>query len=135
MKKEQLSQNEVDTYEHDPLTQAIIAAAIAVHKELGPGLLEKIYENAMCIEFARRGIAYEKQKRFQVRYRGEIVGEMFADLVVEGKVVLELKAVKEIVNIHKAQLLAYLKAARIKTGLLINFNAERVTKGVSRVSN
>lgn len=134
MRTERASQRHAANYEHDPLTHAIIAAAITVHKELGPGLLEKIYENALCIEFSRRGIRYERQKRFQVRYQGKIVGELFADLVVEGRVVLELKAVKEVANIHKAQLLAYLIAARIKTGLVINFNAERVTDGVSRVS-
>ena len=81
--------------EHDELTYAIIGAAIAVHSELGPGLLEHIYENAMCVELESRRIRFEKQKRMTVTYQGEIVGELYADLVVENKVIVELKSVKD----------------------------------------
>ena len=121
-------------YEHDELTYDIIGAAIAVHSELGPGLLEQIYENAMCVEFVKRGIRFERQKRMSVTYRGEIVGDMFADLVVEDRVIVELKSVKELTGIHKAQLIAYLKVANIKTGLLINFNVVSIKKGINRIS-
>ena len=121
-------------YEHDELTYDIIGAAIAVHSELGPGLLEQIYENAMCVEFVKRGIRFERQKRMSVAYRGEIVGDMFADLVVEDRVIVELKSVKELTGIHKAQLIAYLKVANIKTGLLINFNVVSIKKGINRIS-
>ena len=134
MNEESTTMDAAASYAHDPLTYAIIAAAIAVHTELGPGLLEHVYENAMCLEFARRGIRYEQQKRFVVRYHGVIVGEMFADLVVESSVVLELKAVRTVARIHRAQLIAYLKASGIKTGLIINFNADYVTQGVTRLS-
>ena len=121
-------------YEHDELTYAIIGAAIAVHSELGPGLLEHIYENAMCIEFKKRAIRFEQQKRMSVAYRGEIVGDMYADLIVENKVIIELKSVKELTGLHRAQLITYLKVAKLKTGLLINFNVLSIKKGINRIS-
>lgn len=121
-------------YEHDELTHTIIGAAIAVHSELGPGLLAQVYENAICVEFRRRGIRFEQQKRISVLYKGEIVGDMFADLVVEDRVIVELKSVKDLTAIHKAQLITYLKVAQIKTGLLINFNVLSIKKGINRIS-
>ena len=86
----------IQHYEHDELTFRIIGAAMVVHSELGPGLLEQTYENALCIELGRRGIQYTQQKRIEVRYRGEVVGEMYADLVIEDKVIVELKSVREL---------------------------------------
>ena len=83
------------TFEHDELTYRINGAAIAVHRQLGAGLFESIYENALCIEFEKRGIQYERQKRYPVQYDGEDVGELIADLVVEEKVIVELKSVNE----------------------------------------
>ena len=124
----------IQHYEHDQLTFRIIGAAMAVHSELGPGLLEQTYENALCIELGRRGIQYTQQKRIEVQFRGEVVGEMYADLVIEDKVNVELKSVRELASIHEAQLLAYLKAAGIKTGLLINFNVVSLKSGVRRFS-
>ena len=121
-------------HERDDLTYGIIGAAMAVHTELGPGLLEQIYEGAMCVELERRGFRYERQKLFTVDYKGEAVGDMFADLVVEDKVIVELKCVSELAGIHEAQLLAYLKASGIKTGLLINFNVVSLGKGIRRFS-
>ena len=121
-------------YERDDLTYGIIGAAMAVHTELGPGLLEQIYEGAMCVELERRGFRYEPQKLFTVDYKGEAVGDMFADLVVEDMVIVELKCVSELAGIHEAQLLAYLKASGIKTGLLINFNVVSLGKGIRRFS-
>ncbi|MCY3833359.1 MAG: GxxExxY protein [Chloroflexi bacterium] len=124
----------VDGYKRDDLTFRIIGAAMAVHSKLGAGLYEKIYENALCIEFTRREIRYERQKRFTVHYDGEDVGEMAADLVVEEEVIVKLKSVKELLPIHEAQLIAYLKAAKLKTGLLINFNERLLTSGIKRIS-
>ena len=121
-------------YEHDPLTYAIIGAAIDVHEELGPGLLEKIYENCLCIELGRRNIRFEQQMRIPVWYKGESAGDMYVDILVENSVIVELKSVKELAPIYEAQLLTYLKLARIKTGLLINFNVEKLKQGVRRYS-
>ncbi|MCY3796996.1 MAG: GxxExxY protein [Chloroflexi bacterium] len=121
-------------FEHDELTYRINGAAIVVHRELGAGLFESIYENALCIEFQQRGIQYQRQKRFQVEYQGEPVGHMVADLVVEEEVIVELKSVKELLPIHEAQLIAYLKAAKLKTGLLINFNVRLLKSGIKRIS-
>ena len=121
-------------FEHDELTYRINGAAIAVHRELGAGLFETVYENAMCIEFEKRGMPYERQKRFHVKYQGETVGHMVADLIVEERVIVELKSVKELLPLHEAQLIAYLKAAKLKTGLLINFNVRLLKSGIKRIS-
>jgi len=88
----------------------------------------------MCVEFEKRGIQFEQQKRMSVMYQGEIVGDFYADLIVESKVIVELKSVKGLVDIHKAQLITYLKVAKIKTGLLINFNVLSIKKGTNRIS-
>lgn len=107
---------------------------MAVHSKLGAGLFEAVYENALCLEFERRGIGYERQKRFTVRYDGIDVGEMVADLVVEDRVIVELKSVKELLPIHEAQIIAYLRAANLKRGLLINFNVVSLKSGIRRFS-
>ena len=122
------------TYEHDELTYRINGAAIAVHRELGAGLFESVYENALCIEFEKRGIRYERQKRFHVQYQGKPVGHMVKDLVVEEEIIVELKSVKELLPLHEAQIIAYLKAANLKTGLLINFNVKLLKTGIKRIS-
>lgn len=119
---------------HDALTFSIIGAAISVHRELGPGLLEQVYENALGIELRRRNIQYEQQKKIPVKYHGELVGDLIADIVVEDRVIVELKSVKQLAPIHEAQIIAYLKASRIKTGLLINFNVMSLRSGVRRFS-
>ncbi|MDE2776354.1 MAG: GxxExxY protein [Chloroflexota bacterium] len=124
----------VAAFEHDELTYRINGAAIAVHREIGAGLFEGVYENALCIEFERRGLHYERQKRFQAEYQGEPVGQMVADLVVENEIIVELKSVKELLPLHEAQLIAYLKAAKLKTGLLINFNVRLLKSGIKRIS-
>ena len=105
------------------LTEQIIAAAIEVHRELGPGFLESVYEEALCIELQQRGIPYERQKSFDVPFRGEIAGQCRPDLMVDKKVVVEIKAVKAFEPIFYAIVRSYLKAAKVETGLLINFNA------------
>ena len=101
---------------------------------MGAGLFESVYENALCIEFEKRGIQYARQKRFQVKYQGQPVGQMVADLVVEEEVIVELESVKELLPLHEAQLIAYLKAAKLKTGLLINFNVRLLKSGIKRIS-
>lgn len=121
-------------YEPDELTDAIIGAAMDVHSELGAGLLEQIYENALCVELSHRGLRYQRQMRVPVRYKGEEVGDLYADLVVKGRVIVELKSVRELAPIHEAQLITYLKLSKIKTGLLINFNVVSLKDGIRRRS-
>ena len=120
----------------EDLTGRIIGAAIEVHKRLGPGLLESTYEACLCIELMRSGISFEKQKMLPIEYRGERVENGYRiDLLVEDSVVVELKAVREIDDVHLAQILSYLKLSGLKTGLLINFNVLKLIDGVKRVSN
>ena len=103
------------------ITYKIRAAIFEVNRVLGWGFLEKIYENALLIELKNRGLNAKAQVPIHVNYKGELVGEYFADIVVEDKVILELKAVESLQKIHEAQLLNYLKATKYKVGLLVNF--------------
>ena len=106
---------------HQNLTEDIIKIFYKVYNNLGYGFLEKIYENAMMIEFRKAGIPADAQSPIEVTYEGEIVGEHAADIIVDGKVIIELKAAKKIAEDHHAQLLNYLKATDIEVGLLLNF--------------
>ena len=106
---------------HSDVTGQIIGAFYDVYNSLGYGFLEKVYENALAIELRRRGLTVELQKQIQVFYRGQLVGEYFADMVVADLVVVEIKAAKTIVSQHEAQLLNYLKATHYEVGLLLNF--------------
>jgi len=115
-----------DEYKHKVLTERIIQAAFTVHNTLGSGFLEKVYENAMVIELGKTGLNAVQQAPLQVTYEGSIVGEYFADLMVEGKIILELKAISHILPTHEVQLVNYLKATEIEVGLLINFANKRV---------
>ena len=108
------------------LSYQIMAAVFEVYNTLGFGFLEKVYERALLKELCLRGILVEAQKEIKVFYKGEEVGTYFADLVVNNEILLELKAVESLNNIHKAQVLNYLKATGFKLGLLINFGRERV---------
>jgi GxxExxY protein len=112
--------------EFDALSSRIIEAAIAVHRELGPGFLESIYESAMKTALRHRGIVYEAQKEVTVLFEGEEAGVHRLDLMVENAVVVELKAVKALEDIHFAQVRSYLKATGLHVGLLMNFNAPRL---------
>ena len=103
------------------LTYQIRGAVFEVNKILGPGFLEKVYENALVIELKNRKLNAKAQMPIQVIYKNKIVGEYFADIIVEDKVIIELKAVESLQKIHEAQLLNYLKATDYKIGLLINF--------------
>jgi GxxExxY protein len=111
--------------EINDITYAINGAVFEVNKILGSGFLEKIYENALLFELKQRGLTAETQVPIKVIYKQNIVGEYFADIFVENKVVIELKTVKTIEKIHEAQLLNYLKATGIKVGLLVNFHHQK----------
>jgi GxxExxY protein len=119
----------------DPLTQKIIGAAIEVHKSLGPGLLESIYEEALCYEFELRGIRFQRQVGIDVTYKGKIIKGQRIDIIVENEVVIELKSVSRIHEVVFAQLLSYLKATGFKRGLIINFGEKRLVDGIKRISN
>ncbi len=115
----------------DQITEKIIGAAITVHKELGPGLLESAYEACWVYELSQSGLAVERQKSLPVSYRSvKIDFGNRIDLLVENKVVVELKAVERLEKIHEAQLLSYLKLSGYSVGLLINFNEETLTRGL-----
>jgi GxxExxY protein len=109
-------------YPHSELTDQIIGAAMEVHRTLGPGLGESIYENALCLELATRGIFFSQQDQFPISYKGRVVGKLISDLIVEKKVIVENKAVESITDLHLAQLRSYLRVANLKVGLLLNFN-------------
>jgi GxxExxY protein len=114
------------------LTGEIIAAAIEVHRALGPGLLEAIYESALAIELAERGMRFERQMPAPARYKGRLLGHYRIDLVVESVVIVEIKSVSEVPPIAHAQLLNYLRLTKIRVGLLINFNSRLLREGIRR---
>ncbi|MEA2032351.1 MAG: GxxExxY protein [Euryarchaeota archaeon] len=115
-------------YEYREITENIIGAAQKVHNTLGYGFLEKVYQNSLAIELQTLGFDVEVEQPIAVQYRGEIVGNYVADIVVDGKVILEIKAVKELSEIHEVQLVNYLKATGIEVGLLINFGRSVTVK-------
>ena len=117
------------------VTDAVIASAIEVHRELGPGLLERIYEAAMNIELRLRGLNVERQVEVPMLYKGESLGSSYrVDLLVERDLVVELKAVDRLAPVHTAQLLTYLRLLKVPTGLLINFNQAQLRQGIKRVA-
>ncbi len=119
----------------DPLTEKIIGAAIEVHRHLGAGLLESIYEEALCIEFDLRGISYARQVPVDVVYKDHVLKGQRLDLLVEDEVVLELKAITHPqTDLIMAQILSYLYAANLSRGLIINFSVKRLVDGITRVS-
>jgi len=122
--------------EIDDLTGKVISAAIEVHKALGPGLLESAYEGCLCREFDLRGMNYERQKDLPVEYKGVKLNCGYRlDIVIAGKLILELKACDFLEPIHEAQLLTYLKLTGLKIGLLINFNVPVLKMGIRRIAN
>jgi GxxExxY protein len=112
--------------EHDDLTRRIIGCAYRVYNAMGYGFLEAVYENCLLIELRASGLRVESQVPIKVRYLGQVVGEFVADLLVEDRVVVELKAVRTLLMIHEVQLVNYLKATGIDIGLLLNFGEQRV---------
>ena len=120
-------------YPERDLTEKIIGAAIEVHKYWGPGLIESVYEKSLARELELQGIGYERQVDLKLDYKGAEVGAgLRLDLIVQGKVIVELKVVKDFDPIHKAQLLTYMRITACKVGLLINFNKSTLIHGVKR---
>jgi GxxExxY protein len=115
------------------LSYRVMAAVFEVHNELGPGFVESVYDEALAYELELCGIPFERQKTVQVSYKGRIVGSHRLDLVIDDKIVLELKAVSELTDIFKRQTLSYLKATDLKLGILINFGTPRVA--YTRIAN
>ena len=117
------------------LTGEIIGAAIEVHKALGPGLLESAYEECLCHEFKLRSFPFERQKELPIKYKGVKLDCGYRlDIVVWNKIILELKSCSELLPIHEAQLLTYLKLTNMKVGLLINFNVPVLKEGIKRLA-
>jgi len=117
----------------DPRTSPIIGAAIEVHRQLGPGLLESAYEECLCHELHLREIQFKRQIRLPVLYKGLLLDCGYTiDLIVEDQVVVELKAIEKLLPIHEAQLLTYLRLSKKQVGLLINFNVPTLVQGIVR---
>jgi len=121
--------------EIDRLATAVIGCAIEVHRHLGPGYLEDVYEEALCEELRLRGIPFKRQPSISVSYKGKRVGQGRLDLLVDDKLIVELKAVSAIAPVHSAQVMSYLKATNLILGLLINFNVALLKKGITRIIN
>ena len=120
--------------QNDPLTEKIIGAAIEVHRVLGPGLLESAYEECLCHELRLGGIAFTRQQSLPVVYKGvDLDCGYRLDVVVEGRVIVELKTVDRLLPIHEAQILTYLRLAGIHTGLILNFNVPALHLGIKRM--
>ncbi len=117
------------------ITEKIIGAAVEVHREIGPGMLESTYQEALWIELAERGIAFTSQPLLPVTYKGRKLRTYYRpDLIIENQVIVELKACEKILDIHRCQVLTYLRHANLNVGLLFNFNAILLVKGMARVS-
>ena len=120
-------------HQFEDLSRKIIGAALEVHRELGPSFLENIYEEALKVDFEEHGLGYECQKEIKIEYLGVVIGTHRLDLVVENGIIIELKAISELADIHFAQLRSYLKATGLKVGLLLNFG--KPTLEIRRVVN
>lgn len=126
--------SETTERESDPLTHSIIGAAIEVHRGLGPGLLESAYEACLLYELRLRGISVKAQQPLPVFYKDVMLDCGYRlDLLVENKVIVEIKSVRELISIHEAQLLSYLKLSDCRRGLLINFNVKMLKEGIKRL--
>jgi GxxExxY protein len=122
--------------DENQLATEIIGAAIEVHRQLGPGLLEAVYRDCMVYELKDRGINVERERTIPVRYKGlELPAAYRADLIVSDSVIVELKAVDILLPVHAAQLLSYLRISEKKLGLLINFNMAQLREGIRRIVN
>lgn len=118
----------------DILTEKIIGAAIEVHRALGSGLLESIYEEALCIELHLRGVRFRRQVAVDVTYKGHVIKGQRIDLLINEEVIVELKSVSSLPQVATAQVLSYLKATGLQRGLLINFGSTRLVDGIKRIS-
>jgi GxxExxY protein len=119
--------------ELDALANRVIGAALEVHRQLGPGFLESVYEEALAVELKLRGIRAERQEPTPVIYKSHPITEHRLDFLIERSLIVELKAVEKFLPIHRAQLISYLKAARLSLGLLINFNERWLRDGIERI--
>ncbi len=111
---------------HKDLAYQVIGLAMEVHSGLGYGFLEKVYENALMVLFRREGIQAKQQSPINVFFEGQIVGDYFSDILVEDKIIVELKSVEKIIDVHKAQALNYLRATGLRLAILLNFGKERL---------
>jgi GxxExxY protein len=114
-------------------TDRILRCAVQVHRVLGPGLFETAYERAMCVELAANGIPFRQQVAVPLYYRGEIISEHRLDLIVDEKVIVEIKSVDRFAPVHMTQLLTYLRVTSLQVGLLLNFNSPTLKAGTRRV--
>jgi GxxExxY protein len=121
--------------ELNELSHQVIGAALEVHVELGPGLDEFLYREALCREMQRRDIPFQCEVWIDVQYKGEVIGRKRIDLLIGGRLIVELKAVETLGALHKAQVQTYLKIMGLKLGLLINFNSGILKDGIKRVLN
>ena len=119
--------------ELDGLAYGVIGAAIEVHRVLGPGFLEGVYEEALCVELRSHGVAFARQVPISLTYKGHAVGEARMDLIVDKRLLVELKAVDRITSVHVAQALSYLKATGLTLALVVNFNVPLLRDGIRRV--
>lgn len=117
----------------EQLSYDIIGAAIEVHKVLGPGLLESVYEEALCIEFDERQIPYEQQKEIGIDYKDRRIGKGYIDIFVDDRIVVELKSVERFAPIHTAQVMTYLRMTNTRLGLLFNFNSHLIKNSMKRI--
>ncbi len=124
---------EIDFARINKITEQIIACAIEVHKNLGPGFLESVYEEALCIELELRGIPYRRQMDLDIEYKGHFIKGQRLDLLVDEEVIVENKAISEVLPIHKMILMSYLKAAELRVGLLINYHERFLKDGIHRI--
>ena len=122
------------TEDDDPITAQIIGCAIEVHKELGPGLLESAYEIPLCIQLAKRGVPFERQRVVPLVYDGVEVGQYRPDLIVQNEVLVEVKSVLKFEPVFIAQMLTYLRITNLRRGLIINFNKPLLKAGIKRVT-
>ncbi len=122
--------------QYNNLTKAIIGAAIEVHRQMGPGLLESVYEECLLFELAERGLKAERQVKLPLKYKGiELDKCFYIDIIVESEILIELKVVEDILPVHEVQLVTYLKLANKKLGLLINFHEAVLSHGIKRKIN
>jgi GxxExxY protein len=119
--------------EGSSLTHRVIGCGIEVHRQLGPGLSESNYEEALCIELTSAGLSFMRQVSVPVLYKGQQIGEHRPDLVVENGVVVEIKSVERFIGVHRAQVLTYMRLLRVPLGLLLNFNDEVLRTGIQRL--
>lgn len=119
--------------ETDRMASEVIGSAIEVHRNLGAGYLERLYEDALAVELMERGIPFHQQAEFAVVYKGSRLGTQRVDLLVADRLIVELKAVDRLVPLHKAQVISYLKASGKQLGLLINFNVPVLRQGIQRI--